>query len=84
MSETPTSYKSLVAGILDITNLAISAIFALVLLVIIYKVFDAWVINGGDSKKREDGQKFAMIGAIVLVVMISVWALVALIKNTLF
>ena len=84
MSNPPTSYGGLVNEILSITNLLITAIFAVVLLVLVYKIFDAWVINGGDEEKRTEGRKYAMIGVIVLVVMISVWSLVKLIQNTLF
>lgn len=84
METTPTDYKGLVDGILEITNLLIAAIFAVVLLVLIYKIFDAWVINGGDEEKREAGKQYAFVGVIVLVVMISVWSLVKLIQGTLF
>ena len=81
---TPTTFEGLVKGILGLIGLAIPLIFAVVFLVLIWKIFDAWVINAADEKKREEGRQLAVTAVIVFVVMVSVWGIVALLQNSLF
>lgn len=80
----PADFKELVAQILGIANLLIPVIFGLTLIVLIWGIAQTWVIGGGDPTKIEEGKKIALWGIIALVVMSGLWAIVALIKNSIF
>ena len=81
---TPTTFSGLVEGLINLINLIIPLIFAVVFLVLVWKMFDAWVINSGDEKKREEGKQFALTAVIVFVVMLLVWGIVTMIKLSIF
>lgn len=81
---TPTTFAGLVQRFLEIINLVVPLIFAAVFLVIVWKIIDAWVINGGDATKRQEGKQLVMIGVIVFVLMIVTWGIVALLRTTFF
>ncbi len=81
---TPTTFKGFVDSILGIINLIIPAIFAIVFIFLVWKIFDAWVINSADERKREEGKQYALVSVIVLVIMIVVWGIVAMIRSSLF
>ena len=81
---TPTSLKGLVDGLLGLINLAIPLIISVIFLGLVWKIFDAWVINAADEKKREEGKQTALVAVIVMVIMLSVWGIVALLQNSLF
>lgn len=76
----PSNFAELVGGLLDILALVVPVIFAIAFLVIVWKVFDLWVINAGEPTKREEGKQFATRGVIVFVIMISIWGILALLK----
>ncbi|MCA9355865.1 hypothetical protein KC865_04965 [Candidatus Kaiserbacteria bacterium] len=80
----PTTYKELIGSIIDIINLIIPAIFAVLFIFFIWKMIDSWIIHAGDQTKRDEGKKYALTAVIVFVVMVSAWGIVALIKNSLF
>lgn len=81
---TPTTFKALVGQILNIINLIIPVIFAVVSLFLIWKIFDAWVINATDEKKREEGKQYAIVAVLVFTLMIIVWGVVAMLKSSIF
>lgn len=82
---TPTTYAGLVEFFLGlIGTLLVPGIFALVFLYSIWKIFDAWVINVADEKKRTDGKRFVVIAILSFVIMISVWGIVGILKNSIF
>ena len=58
----PSNFAELVGVFIDILSLVIPFLFGLSLLVIIWKVIDAWIINGGDVKKIEEGRNVAVWG----------------------
>jgi hypothetical protein len=80
----PTTLKELVNVFLDIINLLIPALFAILFLFITWKIFDAWVINAADEQKREEGKKLALTAVLVIVVMLSVWGIVTMLKSSIF
>lgn len=80
----PRNFAELVDVFLSMISLIVPLIFSLALLVIVWKIIDAWVINAGDTNKIEEGKKYAVWGVLVLVVMSSIWAIVALLRNSLF
>lgn len=81
---TPTSYAGLVDGIIRLINIIIPGIFAVLFIYLIWKVVDAWVINAGDEKKREEGRKYITAAIIVFVIMVSAWGIVAMIRQSIF
>jgi hypothetical protein len=81
---TPTTYAGLVNRIIELINIIVPGIFALIFVYFAWKVIDSWVIHAGDETKRKEGKQYAITAFIVLIVMISVWGFVAMISNTLF
>ena len=82
--QTPTSFQGFVGLILQIINYIIPAIFALLFVYIIWKIIDAWVLNAGDERKREEGKQLVVVAVIVFVVMVSAWGIVAMIRQSIF
>lgn len=81
---TPTTFTGLVNGLLDLINLAIPLIIAVVFLGLIWKILDAWVINAADEKKREEGKQMALVAVVVMFIALSVWGIVRFIQASLF
>jgi len=84
MPPTPTTYAGLVNRIIELINIIVPGIFALIFVYFVWKIIDAWVINAGDETKRKEGKQYAATAFIVFIVMISVWGIVAMIRNSLF
>ncbi|MBP6881176.1 MAG: hypothetical protein KBC35_00970 [Candidatus Pacebacteria bacterium] len=80
----PATYSGLVDHIIGIINILIPGVFALVFVYFVWKMIDAWIIRVGDEKGREEGKQYAMAAVIALVLMLSTWAIVAIIKSSLF
>lgn len=81
---TPTTYSGLVDHIIGIINILIPGVFALVFVYFVWKMIDTWIIHVGDEKSREEGKQYAVAAVIALVLMLSTWAIVAMIKSSLF
>lgn len=79
----PTSLAELVDFFLGIINGLIPLLFGIVFLVIIWKIIDAWVIHADDSGSREEGRTVAITGVVVIVIMVSIWGILNLLKNSL-
>lgn len=62
-----------------ITNILIPLVFALALLMFLWGVFQYFILGGGDSTKRADGQQLMLWGIIAFVVMVAIWGIVNLI-----
>lgn len=82
---TPTTYAGLVSFFLGlIGSLLVPGIFALLFLYSVWKIFDAWVINAADERRRSDGKRFVVIAVVSFVLMISVWGIVGILKSSIF
>ncbi|MCA9357096.1 hypothetical protein H6784_05275 [Candidatus Nomurabacteria bacterium] len=79
---TPTTFADLVNYIIDFIDILIPALFGVLFLYLIWKMFDSWVINAGEETKREEGKKYATAAVIVFVLMISAWGIVIMIQQT--
>lgn len=77
------TFATLVDAIIDIIGLFIPLIFGLTLLVIIWKVIDAWILSGGDETKVAEGKQTLLIGVLVLVVMSGLWGILELFRSSL-
>jgi hypothetical protein len=82
--QTPTDFSSLVNFFIDIINTIIPVLFAVVFVYVVWKIIDAWVIHADDEGKREEGKQLVMVAVLVLVLMISAWGIVAMIKQSVF
>jgi hypothetical protein len=78
------NFSDLVATFIDMITLLIPLIFALTFLLITWKVIDAWIINGGDESKVEEGKQTILVGIIALVVMSGIWGILAVLQSSLF
>jgi hypothetical protein len=81
---TDATFATLVDRLLAIVNVAVSALFGIVFVYIMWKVIEAWIINGGDPAKRQEGRQLALVGVLVLVLMLVTWGIVALLRTALF
>ncbi len=84
MQSPPTTFKGLVKFFVDFINILVPAIFGLVFLYLVWKIIDAWIIHADDPKKVDEGKKFATTAVFVFVIMVSVWGIVNLIKQSIF
>jgi hypothetical protein len=81
---TPTTYSGFVDLLIGFINIIIPAMFAILFVIIVWKIIDAWVLHAGDPQKRDEGKRLAVTAVIVLVVGISVWGIVAILRSSLF
>jgi len=79
---TPTTYSGLVDFVINFINILIPAGFAVVFAYMVWKVVDSWVIHAGDPTKVAEGRVFAVTAVLVLVVALSFWGIVALIRTS--
>lgn len=80
----PTTFVDFVDLLIGIINTAIPVLFGVVFLYLTWKVFDSWVLNAGDESKREEGKQYALTAVVVLVLMISAWGIIIMIRDSLF
>lgn len=80
----PDTFSELVADLIYLTSLVIPLIFTITLLVIVWKVIDAWILHAGDTTKIDEGKQTVRIGIIALVVMSGIWGILALLRSSLF
>lgn len=78
------NFSDLVATFIEMISLLIPLIFGLTFLLIAWKVIDAWIINGGDESKVEEGKQTIFVGIIALVVMSGIWGILAVLQSSLF
>jgi hypothetical protein len=87
MPQTPKTFggeNGLVDFVLSFINTLIPLIFGVIFLYLVVKIIDAWIIHADDDSKREEGKRMMITAVIVLVVMISAWGIVNMIKSSIF
>ncbi len=62
----------------------IVALFGVVFVYFVWKMISAWIINAGEDKSREEGKQYAIAAVTVFVIMVSAWAIVNLIRSSVF
>jgi hypothetical protein len=65
-----------------INNSVIPLLFAVAVIMFIWGVFQFFILNAEDEKKRTEGKQFMIWGIVALAVMLSVWGLVGILGNT--
>jgi hypothetical protein len=76
------SYSGLVGLFIDFINILIPAIFAIIFVYLVWKILDSWVLHAGDPAKVAEGRVFAVTAVLVLVVMLSFWGIIALVRTS--
>ena len=83
MTNTPTTFSGLVDAAIGFINTLIVFIFALSFLVVVWKMVDAWIIHADDAGKREEGRGVAITAALIMVLMMSIWGILAILRKSL-
>jgi Type IV secretion system pilin len=73
-----------VGWFIELINYLVWALLTASLLFFLYGIFTLMFVQGTNEESRSKGKKFMLWGIISLFVMVSVWGLVALLKNSLF
>lgn len=79
-----TDFHTLVKFVTEIIGLLVPIIFGLILVVLIWRLIDTWIINAGDESKRQEGRQTALIGVIVLVILSGIWGILTLLRTSFF
>lgn len=82
MPTTPTTFAELVAFIIVIINSLIVLLIGLAFVVTAWNIIDAWIINADNDTKRAEGKQIVFTSVVVMVVMISIWGILALLRNS--
>ena len=80
---TPTTFAGLVSFLLGIINMIIPLLMGLGFVFIIWKLVDAWIIHADDPSKLEEGRTIAITGAVVFVIMVSIWGILSILRHSL-
>lgn len=83
-ASTPTNFRGLVDVILGIIKIVVTLVFGLTFLYFMWTLIRTWIVHGGDAGSIEEGKKTLVVAVIALVIMISVWGIVGLIRQSLF
>jgi len=70
--------------LLGIIEALVTFVVALTFIVFIWGIVSAWILNPADQQKIEAGRNTALAGIIGMIVAISIWGIVKLLKSGLF
>lgn len=72
----------LLAQFTEIIDVLVLVVFAVTFTIVLWQIINAWIIHGGNAMKVEEANKTIFIGVVVLVIMASVWGIVALLRSS--
>ena len=75
-------FKAFVAYIVGLNNLLVEVFIGVALVVFLWGVF-RYIYSAGDTHEKSNGREVMVWGIIALVVLICVWGIVVLVKNSL-
>jgi uncharacterized membrane protein YecN with MAPEG domain len=81
---TPTTFAELVTFFITIINSLILLLIGLAFVVTVWNIINAWIIHANNDTKRAEGQQIAFTAVVVMVVMVCVWGILTLLKNSVF
>ena len=81
---TPTTFGELVSFFLGLVNMIIPLLMGVAFVYVMWKLIDAWIIHADDTSKVEEGRTIAITGVIVFVIMVSIWGILNILRNSLF
>jgi hypothetical protein len=82
-TSTPSTFAELVAFLLGLINMAIPLLMGLAFVYLIWKLVDAWIIHSDDASKIEEGKTIALTGAIIFVILLSIWGILSILRHSL-
>ena len=83
-ADAPGNFKELVQLFIGIIDILIYLLFTLAIIVFLWGLIQNWIIRGGNEDGVSDGKKYMEAGIIGFVVMVSLWGIVFILKNTFF
>ncbi len=81
-AQTITDDTSLVKKAVELGNTAITILIAFAIIYIIYGIVRFLIAGSGDPEKRKQGRDTILWGVVGLFVILSIWGLVAILKNS--
>lgn len=79
----PAEVQDYADSIIDIINNAlVPLLLAVAFIVFLFGVYKYFIADAEKDTEREEGRKFVLYGIIGFVIILSVWGLVAIVKNT--
>lgn len=75
------TFNSIAAQVQDLLNLLIPILITLAVIYFFWGLAN-YILNSGDTEKKEEGRNIMIWGIVALFVMVSIWGLVGLIGST--
>lgn len=82
-TSTPNTFAELVAFLLGLINMVIPLLMGVAFVFMIWKLVDAWIIHSDDTSKIEEGKTIALTGVIIFVILLSIWGILSVLRNSL-
>lgn len=83
-AQTPGNFAELVDVFLELIGLLIPVVFGLAVLVFMWGLMKAWILNGGSETEVQKGKQIALWGVIAFTVMVGIWGILAILQATFF
>lgn len=83
-AQQPRNFRELVDILLNIIDVLVLLIFALTVVVLMWGVIQAWILNAGDEAAIERGKKVVLVGIIVLTITAGIWGILYILRYSLF
>ena len=79
------TFADLIDLFLDIIyNSLIPLIIVVIFVVLAWKLIDMFIINAADEQARTNGKRTIIIAVLVMVVVLSIWGILNLLRATVF
>ncbi|MBU1558016.1 hypothetical protein KKC45_03580 [Patescibacteria group bacterium] len=82
-SSAPENFQGLIGRAVELISLMVPLLISASVLLFIYGIA-RYIYYGDSDTKREEGRNFMMWGIIALFVMVSIWPLVGIVRETIF
>jgi len=80
----PNDFSDLVGMIISVISAFIPLVFGITLVVILWGIAKAWILNAGDESEIERGKGLVTVGIVVLVIMSGIWGILSILQTSLF
>ncbi len=80
----PKDFKGVVSLLTDIIGTLVILTFALTFLAFMWGIIKSWVMHGEDPSSIESGRNIVVTSVIALVIMVSIWGILTMLKRSLF
>lgn len=82
---TPTTFADLVDLLITIiSDGLVYLLTAVIFIFVVWKIIDTFIINVADEQQRSSGKKTILAAVIFLVVFLSLWGIVTLLRTSIF